>query len=117
MTKKKKKVIHWENKWISVLEQLPPEGTIVLTSTEMSIPDKDNYGNVNQYCDGNWFHLSKSGNVQWWRLFTPEDLWYFQDNAIKIFFNSLINNEYENWNLKEAYDIDIEKLRSWANNR
>lgn len=116
MTKKKKKS-HWENNWISIIEQLPPEGALLLTSMKIDPPDETERGNINQYSDGNWFHISKSGEIHWWRLFTPEDLWYFQDKAIGVFFNGLINNVYEKWNIKEIYGFDIEKLCSWANNR
>ena len=86
-------------------------------SHEEEIPKENDWGNVNQYSDGNWYHLTKDGDVRWWRIFVPEDLWHYQDLAIQTFFQGLIKNEYEKWNLKEAYGIDIKELYTWANNR
>ena len=50
MTKKKKK-IRWENKWISVLQQIPPDGALVLSYTGLDCPDENTKGNLNQFCD------------------------------------------------------------------
>lgn len=116
MTKKKKKS-HWESKWVSVLEQYPPEGVLVLTNINEEKPEDSDFGNINQYSDNNWFHLSRKGDIKWWRVFTPEDLWHYQDLAIQIFFQGLVSGEYEEWNLKEAYDINIEELYTWVNSR
>lgn len=115
MTKKKKKV-YWKSKWISIKEQIPLEGILVLTCSEVEEPSEDFKGNINQYSDGDWFHKTNK-EITWWKIFTPEDLNYFQDLAIKIFFEDLIDDKYKEWNLKEMYDFDFEKLRSWINNR
>ena len=42
---------------------------------------------------------------------------YYQDLSIKVFFEDLTDDKYNSWNLKQMYDIDFEKLRSWINNR
>jgi hypothetical protein len=115
MTKKKKK-IHWKSEWISIKEQIPPEGILVLSYTGFDRPDENIKGNINQYCDGDWFHKTDK-DVTWWRIFTPEDLMYYQDLSIKVFFEDLTDDKYNNWNLKQMYDIDFEKLRSWISNR
>lgn len=115
MTKKKKK-IRWENKWISVLQQIPPDGALVLSYTGLDCPDENTKGNLNQFCDNEWFHLTDK-KITWWRFFDFKDLEKFQNLAIKVFFEDLTDDKYKNWNLKEIYDFDFEKLRSWTNNR
>lgn len=115
MTEKEKKK-RWESKWISTLQQMPLEGILVLSHTGTDYPIENKIGNINQYINGDWFHKTNK-EITWWRIFTPEDLDYFQNLAIKTFFGNLTNDKYKGWNLKELYDFNFEELRSWINNR
>lgn len=117
MTKKKKKV-YWKSEWISAKEHIPQEGILVLTRSDIKKPKEDDLkGNINQFSDGNWFHLYVDKDVEWWRVFTIEDLTFYQDLAVRVFFENLTKDSYKGWDLNKMYSFDFEKLRSWINNR
>lgn len=116
MTKRKKKV-RWKNEWISIKEQMPPVGALVITYCGNDIPNENTKGDINQYCDNEWFRLIEGKEILWWRIFDLNDLSQYQDLAIKVFFENLTIDKYKDWNLKQMYDFDFEKLRAWINNR
>lgn len=113
MSKKNKK-IHWKNTWKSENDELPVEGFLVITHKSDNIPSTLNPPeiHINQWVDGDWFHKDiKPGNV-WWRVFTLEDLNYFQDHAVKLFVKKLLSNSENGSTLKSVYGISIEEIRS-----
>lgn len=116
MTKRKKKV-RWKNEWISIDEQLPPIGALIITYNGEDTPNENTKGNINQYCDNEWFRIIKDEKIRWWRMFDLFDLDYYQNLSIKVFFEDLTIDKYKGWDLKQMYDFDFEKLRAWINNR
>jgi hypothetical protein len=111
MSKKNKK-IHWKNSWKSEKDELPVEGFLVMTHKSDNIPSTLNPPdiNINQWADGDWFHKDKKPGDTWWRVFTLEDLDYFQDLAVKVFINNLLKGNGQTF--KSIYGISLEEIRS-----
>lgn len=86
MTKRKKKEC-WKNEWKSVQDITPPIGAIVITIDTDECPSLEEKGNINQYIDGDWYHISKKGKPKWWKFLTPEEFSYYQDLAIDVWLD------------------------------
>ena len=97
MAKKKKKE-HWSNKWMQVNDDtMPPIGALVITVDTEECPAEDTKGNINQFTDGDWYHISKNGRPRWWKFLTPEEFTYYQDLAIEVFLDNLKLKLWENF--------------------
>lgn len=94
---KNKKAEHWKNEWTSVDEAMPPIGATVITVDTSEYPSPKRRGNINQYVDGDWYHITQEGGrPKWWKFLTPEEFTYYQELAIDIWLENVKMQSWKN---------------------